>query len=286
MNLLYRGVALRLSVLALLAFPVSNVAAQEAAQPPCPFANDRVVSQSLGTQVHGYADSSMPGYDQCEFGDITLIRQSGAFARGSTTLLGLAQNVVLGLPEPVAAQIAVLGLDGVLDVPGYQIATPSGLGDAAVWVKNSSFGVDALVIQRGTEVFALQVLDRPDAQAQLTALGRAVLANAPAAVSASPPSGDRPVVLAECSLDSANAVADRLQRSDVSSINVIGGCHYVAIATTLDGSGFENADTASQMCDVATAVAYSGVILGITVTDRNGNERASGTNGEPCSGFP
>jgi hypothetical protein len=33
-------------------------------------------------------------------------------------------------------------------------------------------------------------------------------------------------------------------------------------------------------------VAYSGAILGITVTDRAGHERASGANGEPCSGFP
>jgi hypothetical protein len=39
------------------------------------------------------------------------------------------------------------------------------------------------------------------------------------------------------------------------------------------------------MCDSATEVAYSAGILGITVTDRDGHERASGANGEPCSGF-
>jgi hypothetical protein len=71
-----------------------------------------------------------------------------------------------------------------------------------------------------------------------------------------------------------------------STINVIGGCHYVAIATSLDGRGFENASTTSNMCDFATEVAYSDGILGITVTDRDGHERASGANGQPCSGFP
>jgi hypothetical protein len=39
------------------------------------------------------------------------------------------------------------------------------LGDAALWVKNSSYGVDGLVVQRGKEVYVFQVLDRPDAQA-------------------------------------------------------------------------------------------------------------------------
>jgi hypothetical protein len=171
-------------------------------------------------------------------------------------------------------------------LPGYQIATPTGLGDAALWVKNSSFGVDALAVQRGNEVFVFQVLDRPDAQATSTAVARAVVANTPVAEAPGIPSGDRPLVTADCGLDAANAVADRLQRADVTRITVIGGCHYVAIETTMDGNGFANASTARQICDGATEVAYTNGILGITVTDRANHERASGANGEPCSGFP
>jgi len=285
-NLLCTLVALSLSAgVALLALPTSSLAAQE--NQPCPFATDSAVSQALGNPVQGVADpGTPPGYDSCEFADVTLIRQSGAFAPGQAGLAGLAQNVVLGLPESVATQVAGLGAGRTLDLPGYQIATPLDLGDAALWVKNSSLGVDALVIQRGADVFALQVLDGPDAQARMTALARAVLAGAPAGPAVTVPTGGRPTVTADCGLDAANAVADRLLRSDVSTITVIGGCHYVAIATTLQGGGFDSAGAARDMCDTATEVAYSGAILGITVTDRDGHERASGANGEPCSGFP
>jgi hypothetical protein len=269
----------------LLINPASTLAAQD--NPPCPFTNDSVVSPALGSPVHGYADpGTPPGFDMCEFGDFTIYRQSGADVASNLGPAGLAQNVVLGLPAEVATQIGGLGAGRTIDLPGYQIATPTGLGDAALWVKNSSFGVDALVVQRGSEVFVFQVLDRPDAQATSTAVARAVVANAPAAQLAGVPSGDRPEVAADCGLDAANAVADRLQRADVIRINVIGGCHYVAIETSMDGNGFTNATTARQICDTATEVAYSSGILGITVTDRANHERASGANGEPCSGFP
>jgi hypothetical protein len=222
----------------------------------------------------------------CEFGDFTIYRQSGPDVESNLGMAGLARNIVLGLPSEVAIQIGGLGAGRAIDLPGYQIATPSGIGDAALWVKNSSFGVDALVVQRGNEVYVFQVLDRPDAQVTSTAVAQAVVANAPAVEVAGAPSGDRPEVAADCGLDAANAVADRLQRADVTRIAVIGGCHYVAIETTMDGNGFVDATTGRQICDVATEVAYSGDILGITVTDRAGHERASGANGEPCSGFP
>lgn len=269
----------------LLALTASAAAAQD--NPPCPFATDSVVTPVLGGSVHGQADpSTVPGFDTCEFGDFTLIHQSGGAVANQPGLAGLAQNVVLGLPGAVAAQIAGLETGGTIDLPGYQIASLSGLGDAALWVRDARFGVDALVVQKGSEVFAFQVLDRPDAQATTTALAQAVVANAAPAASVTPPVGSRPAVVADCGLDAANAVADRLQRADVSAINVIGGCHYVAIATTLDGGGFDNAGIARDICDGATEVAYTADILGITVTDRDNHERASGANGEPCSGFP
>jgi hypothetical protein len=227
-----------------------------------------------------------PGFDTCEFGDFRLYRQSGADVTGRSGLAGLAQNVVLGLPPEVSTQIGGLDAGRTLDLPGYQIATLAGIGDAALWVRNVSFGVDALIVQRGNEVFAAQVLDRPDAQATSTAVVRALVANAPVAAAAGAPGAGQPEVAADCGVDAANAVADRLQRADVTRINVIGGCHYVSIETTIDGNGFANATTGREICDSASEVAYSGAILGITVTDRAGHERASGAKGEPCNGFP
>jgi hypothetical protein len=254
----------------LAAAPVARPASPTS-NPPCPFTNDRVVSPALGIPVHGYSYAgSLPGYDTCEFGDFTIIRQSGPDIANKLGLAGLARNIVLGLPTELATQVGGLGAGRTLDLPPYQIATPTGLGDAALWVKDSSFGVDALVVQRGNEVFIVQVLDRPDAQAISTAVARAVLANAPVAEVAVVPSGKRPEVAADCGLDAANAVADRLQRADVTRINVIGGCHYVSIETTLDGSRIANAGTAQQICDIATEVAYHSGILGITVTERAG----------------
>jgi hypothetical protein len=281
---LNRLVALSLSAGALLlAVTGSSVAAQD--KPPCPLASDAVASQALGQSVQGYANSGGTfGFDSCELGDVTVTRASSALAQGQAGAATLTQG--LGLPPEVVALVAGLGANQSIQLPGYQLSTLNDLGDTALWVKDMHFGVDSLVVQRGAELFTFLVLDAPDTQASVTSLARAVLANAPAAQSVSAPPGDRPGVVADCGLDAANAVADRLQRSDVSSINVIGGCHYVAIATTLDGNGFANASAASQMCDAATEVAYSAGILGITVTDRDGHERASGANGEPCSGFP
>jgi hypothetical protein len=286
MNRLSRVVALSLGAGALLlGTPAASLAAQD--HQPCPFTTDSVVSPALGSPVQGFADAGTgPGFEVCEFGDFTIYHQSGPDAVSTPGLAGLAQNIVLGLPTEIAAQIAGLSGGQTIALPGYQIATLAGLGDAALWVRDMRLGVDALLVQRGAEVFAFQVLDRPDAQGVTTAVARAVVANAPLAAPAGAPSGGRPAVVADCGLDAANAVADRLQRADVTSINVIGGCHYVDIQTTLDGGGFTNATTARQICDSATEVAYTAGILGITLTDLSGHERASGADGQPCSAFP
>src|SRR3979411_1693477 len=107
-------------------------------------------------------------------------------------------------------------------------------------------------------------------------MARAVVANAPAVAPLAMPAGGRPAVGADCGLDVANAVADRLQRADVVEINVIGGCHFVYISTTMVAQGAANAMTGRQICDPAAEVAYtSDAILGITVTDRLGHDRAA-----------
>jgi hypothetical protein len=189
----------------LLTNPAWSLAAQD--NRPCSFADERIVSAALGTPVHGYANAGTPpGFDTCEFGDLTLFRLSGADVTGRPGLAGLAQNVVLGLPPEVSTQIGGLEAGRTLEVPGYQIATLSDLGDTALWVRSVSFGVDALAVQRGNEVFVVQVFDRPDAQATSTAVARAVVANAPVAEASGAPSGGRPEVAADCGIDAANAV--------------------------------------------------------------------------------
>ncbi len=284
---LLQRLALGLTTAALqLVIPGSSLAAQD--NPPCPFTSDSVVAPALGSPVHGYASGTSPGFETCEFGDFTIYRQSGPDVASNAGLAGLAQNVLLGLPTEVAAQVGALGAGRTLDVPGYQIATFGDLGDAALWVKNSSFGVDTLIVQRGGEVFAFQILDGPSVQATSTAVARAVVGNAPAVAPVAVPAGGRPAVGTDCGLNVANAVADRFQRADVTEINVIGGCHFVYISTTIDGNGAGNAITGRQICDTAMEVAYtSDAILGIFVTDRFGHDRAaSAAPGEPCVGFP
>lgn len=284
---LLQRLALSVSMAALLLIiSGASLAAQDNA--PCPFTNDSVVAPALGSAVHGYASGSSPGLDTCEFGDFTIYHQSGPDLASQTGLVGLAQNVVLGLPAEVAAQVGALGGGRSIDLPGYQIATLSDLGDAAMWVRNSSFGVDTLLVQRGGEVFVFQVLDGPGAQATSIAVAHAVVANAPVVAPLVVPAGARPAVGTDCGLDVANAVADRLQRADVTEINVIGGCHLVYVSTTIDGNGAANANTGRQICETATEVAYtSDAIQGVFVTDRFGHDRAaSAAPGEPCVGFP
>src|SRR5258708_21016532 len=183
----------------LLTNPASSLAAQD--NPPCPFTNDSVVSPALGSPVHGYSDlNTAPGFDVCEFGDCTIYRQSGAAVASNLGLTGLARNAVIALPEQVASQIGALGAGITIDLPGYQIATPAGLGDAALWVKDASFGVDALLVQRGNEVFVFHVLDRADAQATSAAVPRAVVASAPVAQVPRPPARRRPAHTPGCGL--------------------------------------------------------------------------------------
>lgn len=270
----------------LLGVPILSLAAQN--NLPCPFTSDSIVGGALGSPVHGYATGTTPGFESCEFGDFTIYRQSGPGVANTPGLAGLAQNVVLSLPLEVAAQVGALGAGRSIDLPAYQIAALTDVGDLALWVKDSSFGVAALVVQRGDQVFVVQILDRPDAQAASIAVARAIIASTAAVSPGGVPIGDRPTVGSDCGLDVANAVADRLRRADVTEINVIGGCHLIYVSTTLDGPGAANAVTGRQICDIALNVAYtSDAIQGIFVTDRFGQDRAASAGpGQPCDGFP
>jgi hypothetical protein len=79
------------------------------------------------------------------------------------------------------AQISAFNQAGInIAVPGYEILTVNGVGDAAIWVKTElapGFVNDSLVVQRGSDGFSFTVDDSPDAQAKATTLAQAVLAN-------------------------------------------------------------------------------------------------------------
>jgi hypothetical protein len=67
-----------------------------------------------------------------------------------------------------------------IPIPGYQVSTVNGLGDAAILIKSElvpGISVDTLIVQRGSDTLSFNMDDAPDAQAKLTSLAQAVLAN-------------------------------------------------------------------------------------------------------------
>jgi hypothetical protein len=149
--------------------------------PSCAIADEGLATHALGTVVHVQGiPTSVPGLDACDVVDttgnaITVSRQSDAFTTVSLTgAVGLAAVFIPDLPDAAQAQLAVLSQTGIkLTVPGFELSSVNGVGDAALWVKTD--GGDSLLAQRGTDAFAFETDDAPDAQMKLTALARAVL---------------------------------------------------------------------------------------------------------------
>jgi hypothetical protein len=83
------------------------------------------------------------------------------------------------LPPEALAQIDALSQAALnVAVPGYEVSTISGVGDAALFVKSElvpRFFKDSLIVQRGGDGFAFDTDDTPDAQTKLTALAQATL---------------------------------------------------------------------------------------------------------------
>jgi hypothetical protein len=79
------------------------------------------------------------------------------------------------------------------------------------------------------------------------------------------------------------AVKAHVNRPEVTDVTLIGGCGYIAIATTL-------ADTegaiAQQICDSAAEVAYTGKIYSVSVTGKSNHELSIGMKGASCIGHP
>jgi hypothetical protein len=81
----------------------------------------------------------------------------------------------------------------------------------------------------------------------------------------------------------AATVKQHLARPDVVSVTVIGGCHEVAIATSLEPSGVA---AGQAICDSAAEVAYVSGVSSIVVTASTNRELAIGQQGSPCIGEP
>jgi len=149
----------------------------------CPIADDALATRALGLGVSGQAiQTNVPGLDACDFEDtsgtaITVSRQNGAFGSYTTSgVAALAAMFIPDLPDTAQAQIAALSQTGIkVTLPGFELSSLGGLGDAALWVKSDSG--DSLLAQRGADAYAFETDDAPDAQAKLTALARAVLSN-------------------------------------------------------------------------------------------------------------
>ena len=149
--------------------------------------NDTVVSATLGMPFTGqYEANNVPGFDSCDFVDLdgtgfTVIRESNAFGPGEGGAAALARRYIRQLPDPARAQIDALSQIGMnIAVPGYEISSVNGIGDAAIWVKTELLpGIfnDSLIVQRGGDAFSLNMDDVPDAQLKLNTLAQAMLAN-------------------------------------------------------------------------------------------------------------
>jgi hypothetical protein len=180
---MHRSLVSGVIALGLLLVPSLSAQAQST---PCPMVTDTVVSVTLGMPVTGKYEANMvPGFDMCDFVDpdgtgFTVIRESNAFGPGEGGAAALARRYIPQLPDVVRAQIDALSQIGIIVAPGYEISTVNSVGDAAIWVKTELLpGIfnDSLIVQRGGDALSFNMDDVPDAQAKLTSLAQAALAN-------------------------------------------------------------------------------------------------------------
>jgi hypothetical protein len=86
-----------------------------------------------------------------------------------------------------------------------------------------------------------------------------------------------------CGADVATTVKQHLNRPDVVDVRIVGGCHDVTIATSLDAT---DAATGQAICDSAAEVAYVSAIKSITVLAANNRELSIGQKGQSCLAEP
>jgi hypothetical protein len=150
--------------------------------------SDAVASQALGAPVQGKAQSDLPGgLVLCDFidpagTDYGVSRQSGAFPPGAAGgVAALALMYVPQLPPEARTQIDALSQTGMnIAVPGYEVSSIGGLGDAALFVKSElapGYVKDSLLVQNGSDGFSFDTVDTPDVLTKLTALAQAALSS-------------------------------------------------------------------------------------------------------------
>jgi hypothetical protein len=169
-------------------------------------------------------------------------------------------------------------------------ATIAGLGDANGQTKTYDGRLVVLWVAKGPYVVSIEInLDDGPNQAtddQLAARVQPVLddlAAVQAALPASPLPTSQPVATGDSGCDpvAAAAISDYLNHPDVTGVRIIGGCHYVAIATQLEDSAVGKAQ---DICDKAVEVAYTGPLNSISVSSKDGRELAIGIKGQLCIG--
>lgn len=151
-----------------------------------------------------------------------------------------------------------------------------GVGDAARLTTSEDGHLTLLWVVSGRYTVSIEVNldDEPTLVTadDLAPLAQRVLDNLPQPV----------VVNSGCDPDGANAIATYLGHPDISNVEIIGGCHYLAISTRLANDAV---GAALDICDKAAEVAYQGgAIKSIAVTSNGGRELAIGLSGSQCIG--
>jgi hypothetical protein len=172
-----------------------------AAAPPCPIADDAVVSQAVGEPVHGGImtdfisdkpmdtgpDKTVCWWDTDTDTTVTLARQMNAFGPGGAATPAELALSLFRVPDEARAEVDALRDAGVSDVqvPSYQLTGASGLGDAAVWVYQNDPTLNVpsggFIVQRGVDAYIFGVVGRTESEARprATAFAQSVMASIP-----------------------------------------------------------------------------------------------------------
>jgi hypothetical protein len=172
-----------------------------AAIPPCPLASDALVAQSVGSGVKGgimtdfVSDNALdtgPDKTVCWWDTdadtvVQISRQTNAFGPGGASGPAEFARSLFRVPDEARAEVDALNQSGVSDIqlPNYALTSASGLGDAAVWVYQSTPSLNinsgGFIVQRGADaiVFGIVGPTESDAKTQAAALAQSVLATLP-----------------------------------------------------------------------------------------------------------
>jgi hypothetical protein len=230
----------------------------------------------MGSTVVAHASDAAQGLDMCD-----LIGQDEAEQLDGQPIVNYVEGAQDG--QWVCARYGQHAAT-LLELKQYQSAPDAnlhggteipGLGDAARLTTSVDGHLALLWVVAGRFVVSLEV-NLDDEPTLVTAddmapLVQRVLDNLPT-----------PIASSGCDPAGAAAIAEYIGHADITGVEIIGGCHYLAIATRLADSAV---GTALDICDKAAEVAYqSGAIKSIAVTSNGGRELAIGLSSASCIG--